>query len=188
VLQDANIRGGPGTVYVVYGLLKTGATANVLGQDSTKTWFVIVFPQSPDGRGWIWSKLVTLGGDTSNIPIIGAPPTPTFTPTYTFTPSPTPTPSFTPSLTPTSPYPEPTISANPNPVTAGCDVTNTVISWSAPGATSVTIDLLGSQPLPPVGRQSVCVTSKQTFTLTATYPDGSQKTTSVQVATNFAIP
>ncbi|MBI3760877.1 MAG: SH3 domain-containing protein [Chloroflexi bacterium] len=194
VTTDANVRTGPGQVYPVLGGLKKGATANVLGQDAAKTWFVIVFPAATDGRGWIWGKLVTLGGDTSNIPIVAAPPTPTFTPTntftptFTFTPSPT-VPSPTPSITS---IPNPTIDAKPNPVTdINCAFKggfNSTISWSAPGATLVTIDALGTQPQPVSGSQGICLRASQTYTLNASYPDGSKKSAAVTVTVALPTP
>jgi hypothetical protein len=193
---DANVRGGPGTVYPILGVLRESERADVVGQDQTRTWYVVVFPRSPDGRGWVWGQLVTLGGDTSNIPVIAAPPTPTFTPTATWTPSPTWTPSatWTPSLTPTltptftatrgTSFPQPSISANPNPVTAGCDLTNTVITWSAPGAGSATLN--GERATVPTGQKAVCVLQDTTFTLIANYPGGVQQTVSVVVKAEFS--
>jgi uncharacterized protein YraI len=189
--DDANVRGGPGTVYVILGVLRQGERADVVGQDQTHTWYVIVFPNSADGRGWIWGQLVTLGGDTSNIPVIAAPPTPTYTPTATFTPTLTYTPSFTPSFTPSPTFTptqatsivKPSISANPNPVTQGCDLTNTTISWSAPGAGSATLN--GERVTVPTGQKQVCVLQDTTYTLVADYAGGVQQTVQVHVVADY---
>jgi uncharacterized protein YgiM (DUF1202 family) len=183
---DANVRSGPGTVYTIYGVKQAGETADVVGKDSTQTWYVIAYPPSPNGQGWIWGQLVTLCGDQSNVPVIAAPPTPTYTPTatptvtLTFTPSNTPTPSLTPTATQGTTFPAPSISANPNPVTAGCDLTNTVISWQATGAGSATLN--GERVTVPSGKTSVCVLQDTDYTLIAKYPDGTMKQVTVTVS------
>jgi hypothetical protein len=82
-------------------------------------------------------------------------------------------------------YSDPTISARPGKVEipeygAACpNNTNTTISWSAPGASNVVIDVLGA--VSNSGSQSVCVTTTTTFTLTAYYPDGSKRSASTTV-------
>jgi hypothetical protein len=90
-------------------------------------------------------------------------------------------------------YSDPTLSANPNPVYLGCDgsTSNTTISWSAPGATSVTISGFGQ--VAASGSQGVCLTDDASYDLTATYPDGSQKyayvfVDVVRVGTGFRHP
>ena len=85
--QDANCRYGPGQVYEVIGYLLNGQSAPIVGRNAETTWWVI---QRLDGYGtcWIWDGVVTLSGDTSNVPVVEQPPTPTPTPTQT--PSPVP--------------------------------------------------------------------------------------------------
>ena len=74
---NANIRGGPGTVYDVLGNLVQNQSADILGRNSNSSWWVIEFAPGPGGQGWIANSIVTVFGDTSNIPIVAAPPTPT---------------------------------------------------------------------------------------------------------------
>lgn len=82
VLQNANLRGGPGTAYDVVGSLNAGSTAEVLGRDASGSWLAV----RVNGRqSWIARELVTYAGEVSALPILAAPPTPraaaTLTPT-----------------------------------------------------------------------------------------------------------
>lgn len=77
---NSNVRGGPGTVYDIHGVLLQGQTADIVGRNNSSTWWVISFAAGPDGKGWISDSIVTVSGDTSNVPIVVAPPTPTPSP------------------------------------------------------------------------------------------------------------
>ncbi len=194
VLTDANVREGPGTVYRIWGVARTDDVLEVVGRNAENTWYVVVFPLAPNGRGWIWTNLVTPCGDHSNVPVVAAPPTPTYTPTSTATFTATYTATLprattgTPTRTPTPTgsgtaayvtYVQPTISADPNPVTIGCDLTNTTISWTALGASSATVN--GQPVAVPEGQMAVCVLQDTTYTIIAIYPDKSQRQASVDV-------
>jgi hypothetical protein len=77
---DANCRGGPGTVYDYLSYLHNGQSSPVTGRSADWTWWVIL---RVDGGGscWISAGVVTVSGDTSRVPVIAAPPTPTSPPT-----------------------------------------------------------------------------------------------------------
>lgn len=77
---NSNVRGGPGTIYDILGNLLQGQMADIIGRNSGSSWWVIVFAPGPDGKGWISDSIVTVSGDTSNVPIVAAPPTPTPSP------------------------------------------------------------------------------------------------------------
>jgi hypothetical protein len=84
---NANCRTGPGTIYDVVRILPTGTTEEIVGKDVSEIWWVV-----EDGpRCWISTATGTVNGDTSDVPVFPAPPTPTTapTPTFTITPSPT---------------------------------------------------------------------------------------------------
>ncbi|MEW6406821.1 MAG: hypothetical protein AB1649_34000 [Chloroflexota bacterium] len=85
--ENANCRFGPGQVYDVISYLNQDQSAPITGRNAETTWWVI---ERVDGGGtcWIWDGVVTVSGDTSNVPIVEPPPTPTPTPTQT--PSPVP--------------------------------------------------------------------------------------------------
>ncbi len=74
--SNSNCRFGPGTVYDVVGFLLEGQSAPIDGRNAAWTWWWI---ERVDGSGhcWVWDGLVTVEGDTSAVPVIAAPPTPT---------------------------------------------------------------------------------------------------------------
>jgi RNA polymerase sigma-70 factor (ECF subfamily) len=78
VIADANsnCRFGPGTVYNVITYLLEGQSAPIDGRNAEWTWWWI---ERVDGTGhcWVWDGRVTVQGDTSDVPVIAAPPTPT---------------------------------------------------------------------------------------------------------------
>ncbi len=78
---NSNVRSGPGTVYDIQGVLLQGQSADIVGRNNSSTWWVIVFEAGAAGKGWIADSIVTVSGDTSNVPIVVAPPTPTPSPT-----------------------------------------------------------------------------------------------------------
>jgi hypothetical protein len=82
---DANCRGGPGTMYEIVSWLPTGTTVEIIGKDSTGTWWYV------DHVPPCWLSSVTgrAEGDLSGVPVLPTPPTPTPVPTATWTPSPT---------------------------------------------------------------------------------------------------
>ncbi|MCS6910144.1 MAG: SH3 domain-containing protein [Anaerolineales bacterium] len=73
VLQNANLRGGPGTAYDVVGSLNAGSTAEVLGRDASGSWLAV---RVGDQQSWIARDLVSYAGEVSALPILAAPPTP----------------------------------------------------------------------------------------------------------------
>ncbi len=92
---DANVRGGPGQVYNILGVLPQGASATVAGKNSEGTWWYIEFAAGNGGYAWIAGSVTTATCIPNTLPVIAAPPTPiipTDTPTNTpLPPSPTPT-------------------------------------------------------------------------------------------------
>ena len=94
VIQQLNIRSGPGTSFNSLGTLNTNDIVNLTGKNSNGTWFQIEFPTGPDGKGWVSSGFVN-ADNAANLPIasdagdvIGTgtpadtplPPTPTIAP------------------------------------------------------------------------------------------------------------
>jgi hypothetical protein len=72
----ANVRSGPGPTYPVIAGLFAGQTAQVLGRDSSGTWYAIAVPGARDGRGWIAGLVSTYNGDVSSLQVLTAPPPP----------------------------------------------------------------------------------------------------------------
>ncbi len=76
VMQDANVRSGPGFNYPVLGGLLAGTSVTVIGRDSSAQWFVIAYGAGSSGQGWISSIVATYTGDTNSLTVITAPPPP----------------------------------------------------------------------------------------------------------------
>ncbi len=79
--QDANCRFGPGNVYDVVGALLNGNSAPIVGRNVETTWWMVTTNQG--ATCWVWDGTVSISGDTSQVPVIAPPPTPTFTPIIT---------------------------------------------------------------------------------------------------------
>ncbi len=80
---DVNVRSGPGTDYVLVGVLVAGQTSPIVGRNPQGTWFEIKYVGGPGGLGWVYKPLVHVVGDLNTMPTIVPPPTPTLLPTTT---------------------------------------------------------------------------------------------------------
>jgi hypothetical protein len=79
----ANVRSGPDTDYPILTGLPAGATAAVLGRDSSSQWFKISVPSISQGAGWVSIHVASYAGNLNDLPILTAPPPPARTPTVT---------------------------------------------------------------------------------------------------------
>jgi len=75
--MDTNCRSGPGPVYPVITGLFVGQTSVVLGRNSAGTWWYIQNPLTSTKSCWVWTNTTRVEGNTSNLPTIATPPTPT---------------------------------------------------------------------------------------------------------------
>jgi hypothetical protein len=82
VLQNANCREGPGTVYPVVNSALAGQLVQVLGKNADQTWW---YSQLANDKCWISNVAGTPSGDLSLLPIIDSPPTPVPTETEVVT-------------------------------------------------------------------------------------------------------
>lgn len=83
------VRRGPGVDYDDIGILLPREIAKAIGRSAGGNWIKIVYAGSPDGTGWVYSKIVTIFYDSSDeLPIIEPPATstplvtPTINPTF----------------------------------------------------------------------------------------------------------
>ena len=72
-----NCRFGPGTVYDILGGLAVGQVADVVGKSAAGDNWIIRLPSNPAITCWIWGQYATINGDTTHLPVIQPPPTPT---------------------------------------------------------------------------------------------------------------
>ena len=73
ILQNMNIRGGPGTNYPVVGAGAPGDTANILGKNDDGSWFQIGVPNVAGGVAWIYGPLVQAEGSLETVAVAQAP-------------------------------------------------------------------------------------------------------------------
>jgi uncharacterized protein YgiM (DUF1202 family) len=79
-----NCRSGPGNQYSILGVLVTGQSAQVVGQNTQIGYWIIQLP-SAAGTCWLWSQYATATGNTSGLPLVSPPPTPTPTGSFKLT-------------------------------------------------------------------------------------------------------
>jgi len=79
LIQNMNVRGGPGTNYSVIGPGPAGESAKILGRNQDGSWLQIEYP-SADGTGWVYAPLVQINGDAQAVAMAAAPPPPPPTP------------------------------------------------------------------------------------------------------------
>ena len=76
VSRNSNCRTGPDTIYDNIGALLVGEQAEVVGQTSDGSYWII---ENTDGSGecWLWAYYATVVGPTGDLPMYTPPPTPT---------------------------------------------------------------------------------------------------------------
>jgi uncharacterized protein YraI len=94
VIQQLNIRSGPGTDFDSLGILNENDVINLTGKNRNGTWLQFDFSNSPEGKGWVSSGFVK-ADDSIGLPIVSdegdvigtgtpvdtpLPPTPTIVP------------------------------------------------------------------------------------------------------------
>jgi len=73
---DTNCRKGPAPEYERVGYLLVGEVSEVLGKNSSGTWWYIKNPKNPSVLCWVWGKSTTVSGSTVELAIITPPPPP----------------------------------------------------------------------------------------------------------------
>jgi len=69
VIQQINIRSGPGTSFDSLGILNANDVTNLTGRNRDGTWLQIEFSSGPDGKGWVSSGFVK-ADNVDNLPIV----------------------------------------------------------------------------------------------------------------------
>lgn len=94
VIQQLNIRSGPGTGFNSLGILNANDTVNLTGKNRDGSWLQIEFANGPNGRGWVNAAFVRTE-DVESLPIVSDLGEPIGTATPADTPLP-PTPTLAP--------------------------------------------------------------------------------------------
>jgi hypothetical protein len=77
VTVQTNCRSGPGTILDVLGILDVGQAAQVAGRNVETDNWIIKLPSNPAVTCWVWGKYAKVVGNTTRLPNIVPPPTPT---------------------------------------------------------------------------------------------------------------
>ena len=76
VSVNTNCRTGPGDPYSILGVLNVGQTAEVVGRSpANDNWIIKLTSAGP--TCWLWAQYATVTGNTSGLPVVNPPPTPT---------------------------------------------------------------------------------------------------------------
>ena len=76
LVQNMNVRTGPGTNYPIAGPGPAGETTKVVGRNADSSWLKVEYPLTPDGTGWLFAELVQINGDPTTAQVVEAPPPP----------------------------------------------------------------------------------------------------------------
>lgn len=97
VTQRLNVRSGPGLSFEVIGILEAETIVTLTGRNQNSSWLQILYPQGPNGRGWV-SVAYLQAEEVGSLPILdefGTPFPPSTGPTARpMTPTPTIGPAF----------------------------------------------------------------------------------------------
>ncbi len=68
-----NVRQGPSAASVQVGEVPIFDKVEILGKDPSNKWWLINFPTSPTGQGWVTVEYVKVEVDTSSVPVVDVP-------------------------------------------------------------------------------------------------------------------
>lgn len=74
--SQLNVRSAPSAESALLGTVYMFASVQIVGQDASGNWYLIQFPESPSGTGWITAQYVQVNG-ALEVPVIAAQPQPT---------------------------------------------------------------------------------------------------------------
>ncbi len=83
---EVNVRFGPGVDYPRIGQIQPGERYPVVSRHALYPWYLIEYPPSPEGVGWVFADVVQIFGDIYSLPVISSEQVawPTLTPTPPF--------------------------------------------------------------------------------------------------------
>jgi len=68
-ISQLNVRGAPSADGTLLGTVEILTKVQIVGKDPTSGWWLIVYPQSPSGTGWVTAQFVQ-ATDMQNVPVI----------------------------------------------------------------------------------------------------------------------
>jgi uncharacterized protein YraI len=70
IIQQVNVRDGPGTDFKTLGILNPKDVVALTGKDANGVWLQIQYASEPDGKGWVTAAYVQAVG-VEDLPIVG---------------------------------------------------------------------------------------------------------------------
>jgi len=70
-ISQLNVRSAPSADSDLLGTIQIFAKVQIVGKDPTSTWWMIVYPDSPTGTGWITAQFVQ-ATNTENVPVFNS--------------------------------------------------------------------------------------------------------------------
>lgn len=67
---QVNVRAEPSTAGAVIGVIPANTNVEIAGKDPGGNWWLINYPQAPEGKGWVTAEFITTG-EEPNVPVIG---------------------------------------------------------------------------------------------------------------------
>ncbi|MGA9398950.1 MAG: hypothetical protein WBV22_11900, partial [Anaerolineaceae bacterium] len=78
VSMDTNCREGPNSeIWKAIGAVLVGQKAEIVAKYDKGHWYIVKNPTNPNERCWVYDFYATIEGDTSLLPKVTIPPTPT---------------------------------------------------------------------------------------------------------------
>jgi hypothetical protein len=78
VSMDTNCREGPNAeIWRAIGAVMIGQKAEIVAKYDKGHWYIVKNPANPNERCWVYDFYATIEGDTSLLPRVSIPPTPT---------------------------------------------------------------------------------------------------------------
>jgi uncharacterized protein YraI len=67
-----NVREGPSAANFQVGEVQIFEKVKIIGKDTASQWWLIDFPTSPNGQGWVSMEYILVTEDVSRVPVMGA--------------------------------------------------------------------------------------------------------------------
>jgi hypothetical protein len=69
-ISQLNVRSEPSAESNLLGTIQIATSVQIVGKDPTSGWWMIVYPESPTGTGWVTAQFVQVS-DLPDVPVLG---------------------------------------------------------------------------------------------------------------------
>ena len=80
---QVNVRATPSTAGTQLQILPPFAKVQIVGKDADEHWYMILYPDAPEGTGWVTAQYVNIIQGKDKIPVVGGVPTQALSPNET---------------------------------------------------------------------------------------------------------